>query len=201
MVDQIQSHPLVVEQEVVHLIQVVLVVLVVVVVLHQEVQYILVEHLQQYQLLLHGLDLLLKVVLVVLVSMSLDLGKVAVVAVVLVMLVKLHQIPQAKKQVLVELVFVQQLLDHLILLELLDQTVLEGLKLEDGLVVEVEVKVDPKEQVVVGMEVCNLVDHLLVEEKVENQLQPYMVWVELVAAAVEDNQVFQLHMDKVVQEL
>jgi len=96
VVDQIQSHPLVVVQEVVHLIQVVLVVLVVVVVLHQEVQYILVEHLQQYQLLLHGLDLLLKVVLVVLVSMSLDLGKVAVVVVVLVMLVKLHQTPQAK---------------------------------------------------------------------------------------------------------
>jgi hypothetical protein len=56
------------------------------------------------------------------------------------------------------------LLDHLILLELLDQTVLEGPKLEDGLLVEVEVKVDPKEQVVVGMEVCNLVDHLLVED-------------------------------------
>jgi hypothetical protein len=93
MVDQIQSHPLVVEQEVVHLIQVVLVVLVVVAALHQEVQYILVEHLQQYQLLLHGLDLLLKVLLVVLVSMSLEVGKVAVVVVVLVILVKLQHHP------------------------------------------------------------------------------------------------------------
>jgi len=66
--------------------------------------------------------------------------------------------------VLVELVFVQQLLDHLILLDLLDQTVLEGPKLEDGLLVVAADMVDPKEQVVVGMEVCNLVDHLLVED-------------------------------------
>tara|TARA_B100001564_G_C20462805_1_gene588829 strand:+ start:106 stop:420 length:315 start_codon:yes stop_codon:yes gene_type:complete len=104
MVDQIQLYPLAVVEEEVRLIQVVLVDLVVVVVAHQEVQYILVEQQQQYQLLLHGLDLQLKVVLVDLVNMFLEVGKVVEAVVALVLLVKLldHHI----KQVPVVLVFV-----------------------------------------------------------------------------------------------